>query len=157
MSDANEPRNLALRRIAAREYSRAEMVAYLKRKGVETKQAEEVVARLVEESLISDERYAKVVARHQATRGKGPAYVRMKLKQKGIHADASEVREMLGDVTGESDIERARKIVEARYPNAANDKTVAAKAYQALIRRGFSFDVARAVLFRSSRDRDNET
>lgn len=145
--DINEARNLALRRLAAREYSSAEMVAYLKRKGVDEKLAAEIVAKLVADRFISDERYAKVMTRYQVGRGKGPNYIRMKLKQKGVSADLGDIREMMGEVSGESDLALARRVVEARYPKAHASREEGARAYQALLRRGFSFEVARAAVF----------
>lgn len=156
INDLNEARNLALRRLAAREYSSSEMLIYLKRKGVDEKLAAEVVAKLIEDRLISDERYAKIVTRYQVGRGKGPNYIRMKLRQKGVKADLGDIREMIGETSGESDLALARKVVETRYPNARTDREEGARAYQALIRRGFSFDVARAAVFSRSAEEDEK-
>ena len=151
----NDARNLALRRLGSREYSSGEMLQFLKRKGVDERVAAEVVQGLVESQLISDDRYAKMMTRYQAGRGKGPAYIRMKLHQKGIKAQMSTVKGLVGETTGETELDLAKRVVETRYPRALTDKDEAARAYQALVRRGFSFEVARAAI--SFKDRDNET
>jgi SOS response regulatory protein OraA/RecX len=140
-------RDLALKRLDVREYSASEMLTYLQRKGISKGEAQEVVGSLIEEQLISDQRYAKVVARHQSTRGKGPVYVLNKLRQKGVRMELSEVKNVLGEVSDKSDLERAREIPERRYPAFRSDHGVAGKAFQALLRRGFTSDVARRAIF----------
>lgn len=146
----NDARNLALRRLGSREYSSAEMVRYLRKKGADERVAAEVVQGLVESRLISDERYAQMMTRYQSGRGKGPAYIRMKLRQKGINAEMSAVKGMVGETTGETELDLAKRVVESRYPRALSDKDEAARAYQALVRRGFSFEVARAAVDKRS-------
>lgn len=149
--DRSDASALAFHRLSVREYGSGEMRAYLKRKGASDVDADAVVRELIERKAIDDERYARVIARHQAHRDKGPAYVMMRLRQKGVYFSKSKVAEIFADVlpdaTG-SELELARKVLERRYPECIQvpgkprpDRRVRAKAFGALARRGFSRDV----------------
>lgn len=139
---------LALRRLSVREYSTHELALYLEKKDFSSADVAEVLAELVRRKFIDDARYARIVARYQASRGKGPAYIRQKLRVKGVDLDLTEIREITVETTGQNDFERARKIILRKYPNYERDKAVAAKALQALVRRGFSFEVANQAIGR---------
>ena len=140
--DEIDPRQLALIRLSVREYGSGEMRAYLRRKGVDEPEAQEIVAELVKSGQISDERYSRVITRHQAHRGKGPHYIVAKLREKGVKTDARKVREFYREAAPMDELETARRVVEIRYPRAFEDEAERRRAYQALLRRGFSSDVA---------------
>lgn len=144
---------MALRRLGTKEYSSAEMLSYLKRREVPEELAGEIVRVLVKDRMIDDLRYAKILVRSQAMRGKGPLYISNKLKQKGVKLDVSSIREWVAEALGTTEVEAARDIIERRYPDAANDPKAAARAFQALLRRGFTSDVARQALFRKGEPR----
>lgn len=143
---STEPRILALRRLGRREYSSAEMISYLERRGIGRETAVSVVTELVEEHLIDDSRFARMLARYQAIRGKGSVYILSKLRQKGIQIELSEVRKLLEENGETNELETARQFVRRRYPLLAQDRKIAARAYQALLRRGFSHQTARDAL-----------
>lgn len=153
--DKSRFRNLAVHRLGVREYSAAELQAYLKKKGADDRIAAEIVSDLARAGYVSDERYATMVVRHQALRGKGPRYIQSKLKQKGVSLDPDRIRSMAEESTGKSSLEAAREILERRYPSWRSDQKEANRAYQALLRRGFSFDVARSAVFQFSSDEEN--
>jgi SOS response regulatory protein OraA/RecX len=139
-------RDLAIQRLSIREYSAEEMRGYLEKKGATSEEAKEIVEQLVESKTIDDRRYARVIIRHHALRDKGPAYCLMKLRLKGLDISLREVQQIFREVLPDSsanEIEMARKIVDRRYPNAHRDPIQGRKAYQALIRRGFSHDIAK--------------
>jgi SOS response regulatory protein OraA/RecX len=142
---------LALRRISIREYGASELKSYLIRKGATPQQAEEVVSQLVADQRVDDRRYARVIARHQAFRDKGPAYVLAKLRQKGLKLSMSEVQslyqESLPD-TKDSELQMAQEVLERRYPHALESQSEKKRAYEGLLRRGFSRDVVSKCLFR---------
>ncbi len=140
------PKELALLRLNVREYAAREMFDYLKRKRVAEEDAARVVAELVSAGLIDDTRYARVIARAQASRGKGPRYVQMKLRAKGVKADVRELQRVIEETSGQDEITRAREIVERRYPNHAADRRERKRAWDGLLRRGFSMDTVRKVL-----------
>jgi regulatory protein len=134
---------LALARLTAREYSARELRSYLLRKGHAEDDVDAALARLSEEGRLDDQRYARMMTRHQFLRGKGPAYIQAKLRQKGVSADLGDIRRMIGDEAPEGELQSARRIVERRYPDALTDRDEAQRAYTALLRRGFTRDIAR--------------
>lgn len=134
--------NAALRRLGIREYSRIEMKSYLEKKGFDAVEVDEVLAALVEKKFLDESRYARAVVRYQFGRGKGPSYIRARLKQKGVDLSTSEMKEILSEVGQKSELEMAREIVSRRY-SKCGDRAQAQKAIQALLRRGFSYDIAR--------------
>ena len=82
------------------------------------------------------------------SQGKGPRYIQMKLKEKGVSASLGQVTEVLDEVSGASQLETAREIVERRYSGFESDVSTRARAYQALLRRGFSHEIARHALLK---------
>ncbi|MGK5082522.1 regulatory protein RecX [Bdellovibrionota bacterium FG-1] len=140
-------RQLALSRLAVREYSEKEMLDYLKRKSIPAEQASETVTTLVSERLLDNQRFVKTLARSQALRERGPGYILNQLRQKGIHIEMPQMREIFTEVSGQTELAVARKIVERRYANAPHDPTSLKRAYEALLRRGFSAEVARQALW----------
>lgn len=148
--DASAARDLAIRRLSVREYSAAEMRSYLKRKGFANPAIDEVVRELVEDQLISDERYSRVVTRHQAMRDKGPAYIMAKLRQKGVLVDMHRARELYRENLGD-EVAKVRSIAEKRYASALDpgaDEATRNRAYQGLVRRGFSREAVARCLSR---------
>ena len=142
---ADEAKELALLRLSVREYSAAEMRQYLKRKCVPGEVAESTVADLLAEKLIDDRRYARVIARHQSFRDKGPMYVVSKLRSKGVRIDLKEVRAMVEDVSQRDETEAVRAVIQRRYSNLSSSDSPKEirRVFQALLRRGFSSDAVR--------------
>lgn len=144
-------RNLALKRLGRREYSGGELIAYLLRKGFPESEAQATVGELSREGLVDDLRYARMMVRHQALRGKGPRYILTHLRAKGVRMEVKEIETILEEIGVPSGVEAAQAIVERRYPEAQTDRRTAERAYQALMRRGFSHDVAAQVVFSKKR------
>jgi len=142
-------RNLALRRLTVREYGSHELARYLDRKGILPDVIAKTIARLIEEKFLSDERYLKAMVQSLYQRGKGPLYIKAKLNQKGMSADVSLIRSLIAQLEGPTEVEQARTVIDRRYPGAQTDRAIAAKAISALMRRGFSYDVAREAVFGS--------
>jgi len=152
-----EIRAQAERRLGMREHSRQELETWLRRRfGSEhTPWIEAVVGALVELGHLSDERYARMLSRHHVLRGKGPAYVQAKLREKGVRCELSQIRAWMSEDSApqgqevdpkEAELEQARRVVERRYPGFAQDPKLRARAFQALLRRGFSLEIARKSL-----------
>ncbi len=146
MTSTIPPRQHALNRLSRSECSASDMKKYLKRKGVEESEIEDVLVWLKEQNFIDDERYAKVMVRSQSLRGKGPNAIRMKLMQKGVRLEPKKVKALYGELASRSESEAAREIVERRYPEAYTERKEAARALQALLRRGFSYDAAKEAI-----------
>lgn len=150
MTSDNDPlaeaRQIALRRLDRRECSSGDIFQCLKRKGFPSGISNLVVQELVEKKFINDEKYTRIVIREQALRGKGPTWIRIKLKQKGISAERGAIESLLGDVADTSELNVARAVVSRRYSQVRENPEMTKKALQALLRRGFSYGVARTAL-----------
>ena len=70
--------------LARREYGRAELVKKLADKGYEQSVAEDAVARLRDEGLQSDARFAESFVQSRINQGKGPVRIRQELGQRGV-------------------------------------------------------------------------
>ena len=73
--------------LARREYSRSELAQKLAAKTDDVSVIETLLARVIELNYQSDERFTEAFVRHKVFRGKGPAVIRLELKQKGISAE----------------------------------------------------------------------
>ena len=145
MSDqpaADSPAELkarALRFLARREHSRAE----LSRKLAPHAESAEALLFLLDElekrKQLSDERYAEVRA-HWMARKYGAAKIRQDLKAKGV------AEEVAARVSTDGELERARGILARKYRDAATTAEEKARRMRFLQGRGFSFDTIRGAL-----------
>lgn len=136
-------KNAAIRKISRREHSSGDVLAHLIEKGYGEALSAEVVAHLIEKNWLNDQRFAEVLVRYQASRGKGPSYIRNKLREKKLQMNDEEILSIVAKASGKTEVERAKEIVERRYPGYREDFKIAQKAFAALVRRGFSFEIAR--------------
>lgn len=84
MSNINDVRVRAMNLLAMREHSYAELTDKLVQKGFDKIQVDDVVWRLREENLQSDERYTEAYVRARAARGFGPIKIRLELSARGV-------------------------------------------------------------------------
>ena len=136
----------ALRLLARREHSRAELARKLAPQAESPEGLAQLLDTLASKRQLSDERYAEERAR-QLARKYGAARIRQDLLAKGISADTAA---RLSSVSGRDDVERARAIVERKYRTPATTIEERARRTRFLRSRGFSHEVIRAVL--SSRE-----
>ena len=136
----------ALKRLNRRECSSRDIYLHLTKKGIPSDIASTVVEDLKKLNLINDERFAKLLTREQASRGKGPYVIRQKLKDKGITLDLGQMKILSEEVTNTTELDSAKNLVMRKYPEAWKDKKDTARALQTLLRRGFSYSVAREAL-----------
>lgn len=129
----------ALRFLARREHSRAE----LSRKLAPHAESAEALLFLLDElekkKQLSDERYAEARS-HWMARKYGAARIRQDLKAKGV-ADAVADR-----VSSSGELERAKAILARKYRDAASTRAEKARRMRFLQSRGFSFDTIRTAL-----------
>jgi len=76
----------AVRLLARREHSRAELVRKLAARGAPGDLVGEVLDSLVARRLQSDERYAEALVSSRAGRGQGPVRIRRELAERGVAA-----------------------------------------------------------------------
>ena len=134
-----ELRARALRLLARREHSRAELERKLGPHSGSSAVVGEVLEALVQKKQLSDERYAEERVR-SLSRKYGAARIRQDLKAKGVDPQTIE-RVAPGD-----ELERARAILARKFREPASSREERAKRMRFLQGRGFSFDVIRQLL-----------
>jgi regulatory protein len=142
---AAELEQAAVRLLATREHSRAELRRKLTARGGEASAVEGVLDALAERRLQSDARYAEQYVAQRAARGYGPARIRAELRERGI--DDAVIADWLDErdpVWKERIAEVARKRFGAAGPADFGDR---ARRARFLEYRGFGAELIRRVLF----------
>ena len=132
----------ALRYLAGREHSRAELVRKLAPHEEEPGQIERVLDDLQAKDFISEARVvASVINRRAASLG--GARLRQELQAKGI--DAQRVRDAVEQLK-DTELERAQEVWRKRFGEAALDTKQWARQVRFLMARGFAADVVLRVV-----------
>jgi regulatory protein len=138
----------ALRALTRRAHSVYEMRGYLERRASEPAAAKRVLARLRQEKLLDDARYALEFARYRAqTRRQGRYRIARELRARGV-AD-EHVEAALAQMRAESDeTAMVRKIIERRMRSVRGpfDERRTASLYRTLLRAGFESETIRREL-----------
>jgi len=132
----------ALRHLAQREHSRAELAKKLAPYGEDGAVAT-VLDRMQELGLLSDRRFAESYVRSRAER-LGRRRLEYELAQRGI--DPERIEDALAAELGEGEVERARQLWQKKFGLTAEDRKEWARQARFLTARGFSADVVRKVL-----------
>jgi regulatory protein len=82
--DSKAAKDIALRYLARRDYSRLELYQRLIRKGVESALADKALSALQEDGYQSDERFTEMYIRSRINGGDGPFKIKIALRAKGI-------------------------------------------------------------------------
>jgi regulatory protein len=131
-------RNLVLRRLTQRAYTRHQLEDYLGRKNADPETVAKVLDRFAEVGLIDDAEYAaEFVRARRAVKGTGPAVLRMELKKRGIAEDL--ILQALDDRVGE-DIDVARELAARKLQSLSrfDSATQNRRLVSFLVRRGYS-------------------
>jgi regulatory protein len=136
----NELRQKAIRLLARREHTRAELARKLAPLGTE-EEIETVLNELTRSGLQSDARFAESYLRSQAGR-LGAARLRQTLRSKGVAADLVEAQ--VTDLPAE--LERAQAVWRKKFAAPPADAREWAKQARFLQGRGFSAAVIRKLL-----------
>jgi len=136
----NELRSRAIRLLARREHTRAELAGKLATHGTQ-EDIETVLADLERSGLLSDARAAAAYVRGHAARF-GAARLRQTLRTKGV--DSELIEEQVAELPAE--IERAREVWARKFGSAPGDAREWAKQARFLQSRGFASDVIRRLL-----------
>lgn len=139
---APELRARALRLLARREHSRAELARKLAAHAPSAEALEQLLDALAARRQLSDERYAEERAR-QLARKYGAARIRLDLIAKGVPAETAA---RLSSASGAGDVERARAILARKYRQPARSAAERARRMRFLQGRGFSHDIIRRLL-----------
>ena len=146
MNDAAaEIEQVAVRLLATREHSRAELRRKLIARGGQAAVVEAVLDALGQRGLQSDARYAEQYVVQRAARGYGPARIRAELRERGI--DDAVIADWLDErdpVWNDRLAEVAHKRFGAAGPADFRDR---ARRARFLEYRGFGAELIRRVLF----------
>ncbi|MEH6490677.1 regulatory protein RecX [Halopseudomonas sp.] len=129
-------RRSAMDLLARREHSYRELLRKLRQRGATTAAAEVELDRLVDDGLLSDERFCEAYVYSRSQRGYGPARLREELRQRGV-------AELLVEKTlaeAQWDWQAlARQVFSKRFPEGeACDAAERAKQLRFMQYRGFS-------------------
>jgi regulatory protein len=129
----------ALRTLARREHSRAELARKLAPRAESAEALEQLLDALAAKKQLSDERYAEARA-HQLARKYGAARIRHDLRSKGVDETVA-ARASAG-----GELERARGILARKYRTPVDSPMERARRQRFLQSRGFSYDTIRTLL-----------
>jgi len=145
MDNLESTKKRAFKILGSRNFSEQEMIKRLTGKGEKQEDAEEAVRWLVELGYINDSDYATLIVRHYSSKGYGEARVRDELFKRGIP------RELWDDaLSGVDSADMGDFALEflIKKLRGSDDKDDLRRASNALVRRGFSFDDAKAAINR---------
>ncbi|HUQ24462.1 MAG TPA: recombination regulator RecX [Burkholderiales bacterium] len=123
----------ALRHLARREHSRAELARKLLPHAESQHLLEALLSELEGRKLLSNHRFAEMRT-HILSRKYGAARIRQDLKSKGVPD------EIVDSVSADGELERAREILRRKYKTPATTREERAKRMRFLQGRGFSLD-----------------
>jgi regulatory protein len=135
-------RERALRLLARREHSRAELGRKLAAQVGPEDDLEALLDDLSRRKLLSDERYAESRA-HALSRKFGAARIAQELRSKGLD---KALAEHAVEAARSTEVERARAVWLRKFRKAPVSREERARQMRFLQSRGFSFDAIRAVI-----------
>ena len=138
----NELRQRAIRLLARREHTRAELAGKLDALGSQ-EEIDAVLAELAQSGLLSDARYAEAYVRGNAARF-GDARLRQTLRRKGI--DGELIESQLGGRDAADELARARAVWARKYSVPPADAREWARQARFLQGRGFGVGIIRKLL-----------
>src|SRR3954470_8282558 len=132
----------ALRYLARREHSRAELSRKLAPRAESAEALLFLLDELEKRKQLSDERYAETRANSMA-RKYGAARIRQDLKAKGVADDVAAL------ISSAGELERAKAILARKYREPATTREDKARRARFLQGRGFSMDVIQRLVLRA--------
>jgi regulatory protein len=133
----------AVRLLARREHSRAELRRKLMTRGHDADSVDTALERLAAQRLQSDARFAESLVRHRVQQGYGPVRIAAELRERGVD-EPETASELVADWR-----ELAREALEKRFGAAPpEDARAWAKRARYLQSRGFPADLVRRALKR---------
>src|SRR5947209_19725105 len=135
-------RGRALRLLARREHSRAELAGKLRTHVHPGEDLEELLEDLSRRKLLCDERYAESRA-HALSRKFGASRIAQELRAKGLDKGLAE---RAVEAARSTEVERARAVWLRKFRAAPATREERARQMRFLQSRGFSFDAIRAVV-----------
>ena len=131
----------ALRALAQRSLSAAELRGKLAKRSQDETHIQHVLGRLTELNYLDDSQVARV---ENQRRGIGAYRVRQRLKQRGVGEDT--IQEALQTRDPDEELAQASELLERRLSSIQRGKNPRAKAYGLLARRGYGGEIIRRAL-----------
>ena len=132
--------------LARREHSRLELVRKLSARVSSNEALEAVLDRLVDDSLLSNERFCEAFIRARHAKGHGPRRIAMELRERGVE-DAIIHRYL--DSNSSIWLESLMDVIVRKYgPNPDTSAAARASQQRFLQQRGFTFDQIRVAFAR---------
>jgi regulatory protein len=130
--------------LTRREYGRQELLDKLVQRGCDEDAATGIVAALVTEGLVSDERFIEALLHVRRVRGYGPLYIRRELEERGI--DRGTIERWL-DAGSREWVEDVKRVYKKKY-GGKQPASLAERAKQTrfLQSRGFTHEQIRQAL-----------
>jgi regulatory protein len=136
----DEAYELALKALAAKERTEAEITAWLRERGAEDSASAEAIARLIEEGAIDDERFALRYAEDKRElAGWGPKRIRDALDARGV--DAGVIEKAVDAESPQDVLNRAIGVLQSTGATV-DDEGGRQRALGLLARRGFPLETA---------------
>jgi len=145
MGNLESTKKRALKILGSRNFSEQEMLKRLTGKGESQEDAEEAVRWLVELGYINDADYATLIVRHYSAKGYGVTRIKDELYKRGIPRDLWD--DKLAELDEEEMDDAALEFLKKKL-KGSDDKDDLRRASDALVRRGFSFEDAKAAVTR---------
>jgi regulatory protein len=143
-ADPKAARKKAMDYLARREYGQDELVRKLESAGFDGDIAADAVARLTDEGLQSDSRYAGSFVQSRINQGKGPVRIRLELKERGLAPSAVDLA--LEEV-GADWFDLAREVRVRKFgPALPGEFAEKARQMRFLQYRGFESDQVQAAV-----------
>ncbi|MCH5353809.1 MAG: regulatory protein RecX [Acutalibacter sp.] len=155
-SDARRAKEKALYLLEHRSHSKKELTDKIARTAASREAAQAAADRMEELGLLNDEAYARDLARELFTRRRfGKARVRQELRLKGI--DSVLIDELLEEYSDENmALENIRAVLSKKYDRWEEDEKIRRRAFAALQRLGYSYDLIRQAMRRAMSPEDDE-
>ncbi|QOR37582.1 regulatory protein RecX [Billgrantia diversa] len=146
---ASSPRDDAIRLLARREYSRAELAQRLAARAHSPEAIDACLDALAAEGLQSDARFAESFLRSRVMRGQGPLKVRAEFERRGIERSLVATTLAEAEQAGEVDwFELAAEALSRRFTHPGDSPRERARRERFLASRGFAFEQIRHALER---------
>lgn len=138
----------AFRSLAARAHTEKEIADKLARAGYSERAVACVMETLAKYRLIDDASYAESWVLTRAKRGVGPYRLRQELRRKGVSSEDAQAA--IDSLDEDDSLEAAASFAAKRLKNDTPEEK--RRVLQALVRRGYSYETARAALERAGGD-----
>ena len=137
-------RNSAMRLLARREHSRAELRGKLVGRGFENDSVEELLQGLEDQDLLSDERFAMSLIASRAETGYGPKRIDLELRNRGVS------EELAREALAKAEVDWGQQVTDQAVRKFGSDPAQTfpewARRARYLERRGFGRDAIRLAI-----------